>query len=167
MRIRLTTSDDLDRVMDIYAAARAYMASHGNPTQWAGGHPARSLVEEDIRLGRGLVGTGDDDVPHCAFALVSGADPTYQRIYDGAWLDDEPYLTLHRVASDGELHGVVGAFTAYAHEQAKRAGLHDLRIDTHADNATMHHAAEQAGFVRCGVIHLPDGTERVAYQMRW
>jgi L-amino acid N-acyltransferase YncA len=34
MKIRKTTEKDIERVMDIYAYARKFMAEHGNPNQW-------------------------------------------------------------------------------------------------------------------------------------
>lgn len=39
-----------------------------------------------------------------------------------------------------------------------------LRADTHADNKIMQHLLEKNGFARCGIIHVEDGTPRVAYQ---
>ena len=39
-----------------------------------------------------------------------------------------------------------------------------LRADTHEDNKIMQHLLEKNGFVRCGIIHVEDGTPRVAYQ---
>ena len=34
MNIRPSNENDLDRIMEIYAYARAFMAAHGNPRQW-------------------------------------------------------------------------------------------------------------------------------------
>ena len=34
MRIRKTTESDFDRIMEIYAYAREFMARTGNPNQW-------------------------------------------------------------------------------------------------------------------------------------
>ena len=39
-----------------------------------------------------------------------------------------------------------------------------LRADTHADNKIMQHLLEKNGFTRCGIIHVADGTPRIAYQ---
>ena len=39
-----------------------------------------------------------------------------------------------------------------------------LRADTHADNKIMQHLLEKNGFARRGIIHVEDGTPRVAYQ---
>ena len=39
MEIRRATLQDLDRMLEIYDYARAFMRSTGNPTQWSGGYP--------------------------------------------------------------------------------------------------------------------------------
>ena len=39
-----------------------------------------------------------------------------------------------------------------------------IRIDTHHDNRTMQHLIEKHGFVRCGIIHIYDGSPRIAYE---
>ena len=40
----------------------------------------------------------------------------------------------------------------------------DLRIDTHQDNAPMLYNIRKHGFEYCGVIHVGDGSERLAFQ---
>ena len=39
-----------------------------------------------------------------------------------------------------------------------------VRADTHADNKIMQHLLEENGFTKCGIIHVEDGTPRIAYQ---
>ena len=39
-----------------------------------------------------------------------------------------------------------------------------IRVDTHEGNIPMRKMLEKQGFVYCGVIHLADGSPRVAYQ---
>ena len=40
----------------------------------------------------------------------------------------------------------------------------NIRVDTHARNLPMRAKIEARGFVRCGIIHVADGTPRIAYQ---
>ena len=35
-----------------------------------------------------------------------GDDPTYQQIYEGTWLNNEPYGVIHRLATNGKQKGV-------------------------------------------------------------
>lgn len=164
MHIRTALPDELDSVMDIYASAQRYMARTGNPNQWGTTHPPRTLIQDDIKLGRCFVGV-DQAIPHCVFALIEGADPTYTHIYDGNWLNDEPYLTIHRVASDGTHRGVFSECVDFCRERADEHSIWNLRADTHDDNKAMQHALERCGFICCGRINLADGNSRIAYQL--
>ena len=165
MRIRHATTADLDALEAIYARARAFMAETGNPTQWGPNEPSREELTETVAAGELLVGTDENDVPRFAFVLLEKPEPTYLHIHDGAWPNDEPYLTLHRVASDGSSHGVLDAAVTFAARRARACGVRNLRIDTHRDNVVMRRAIARACFTRCGIVHMADGSERIAYQL--
>ena len=83
--IRLAKSDDLDRLTEIYASARAFMRSRGNLTQWAGGYPAREDLAADIKKGCLYVAEEAGRIWGC-FMLTAGPDATYRVIYDGSWV---------------------------------------------------------------------------------
>ena len=70
-----------------------------------------------------------------------------------------PYGTIHRLASAGGRRGVASEVIAWCLEHCE-----SLRADTHADNKIMQHLLEKNGFARRGIIHVEDGTPRVAYQ---
>jgi len=156
MNIRLTTPADVDAVMQIYDNARLYMRKTGNATQWASGYPFRETVEEDIAFSRGYVCEEDGHI-YAVFMLLTGEEPTYQ-VIDGAWLNDAPYLTLHRVASTGEKPRMVDEIVRWALQRSQ-----NLRGDTHADNLPMQRAFERNGFIRCGTVWMADGSPRIAY----
>ncbi len=160
LTVRPARSEDLERLMDIYAAARSFMAHHGNPHQWGDGYPRRELVAEDVALGRSYVIEGEDGAVHATFFFAPGPDPTYQVIQNGAWPDDAPYGVIHRVAGDGQVRGVLAAAVAFARTRCGR-----IRMDTHADNTVMQRALEKNGFTRCGIIRLENGDPRIAYQL--
>ena len=92
------------------------------------------------------------------FALLPSPEPTYDHIA-GTWLTDEPYGVIHRIASYPGVHGIFSAVIDYAAQRYAH-----LRIDTHRDNRIMRHLIEKHGFTYCGIIGLPDGTERLAYE---
>ena len=154
--IRAATEQDLPALLRVYSAARAFMRKTGNPTQWADGSPKEAVLRADIAAGQ--LWCVCDGARVCGgFALVAGEDPTYA-VIAGAWPNDRPYATLHRVGSDGSVHGVFAAAVAFA-----AARYRELRVDTHADNAVMRHLIAKQGFCYCGVIHVADGTPRFAY----
>ena len=150
-------------MMDVYAAARAFMAAHGNPNQWGPTNwPPEELIRRDIADGNSYVCLDGDGRIVGTFFFVQGKDvePTYREITDGRWRDESPYGVVHRLASDGSARGV-GAFCL---EWAfSRCG--HLRIDTHGDNVVMQNLVRKLGFVRCGTIHVvEDDYPRFAYE---
>ncbi len=159
MEIRLATTDDLEAIVALYDAAREFMHSHGNPTQWVGAYPGLESARDDIANGCLHVCEQDGEILGC-MALVPGPDPTYAHI-EGAWLDDLPYHAIHRIAAKPKGKGVGRAMIGWAVE---RCG--SVRSDTHEDNAPMQHALMACGFEHCGTIYLEDGSPRMAFQLR-
>ena len=156
--------DDLPRMRAIYQRARELMAANGNPTQWGNTFPREAVVIDDIKRQRMmlLVDTKDGKERILAqFAVCLGEDPTYAHI-DGAWLDNDSYVTIHRIASSGLVRHA-------ARDCIRWALTHygNVRADTHPNNKAMQHILESNGFARCGLIQLidrPTDTTRIAYQ---
>ena len=133
MEIRKTTLQDVDTALDVFAAAKRYMRANGNASQWGDEYPDRSIVTYDIACGSSYVMLENGEIVG-TFALFLGEDESYRVIEDGAWHLDQPYGTIHRLASNGKARGV------------------SQRL------------LEAYGFRRCGVIHGAfDGGERIAY----
>ncbi len=155
--IRKAMPDDFGRILEIYAAARAFMRKNGNATQWQGGYPYPEIVMQDIENGNLYVSCGEAGV-NAVFGLFFGDDPTYAYI-DGRWGDSSPYAAIHRVASDGTERGVFKRIFEFASKMYSH-----LRIDTHEDNIPMQKAVTACGFAYCGIIYLENGSPRLAYE---
>ena len=167
MVIRPAAESDIPALLPVFDAARAIMRASGNLHQWADTYPGPAAVLSDIARGGGFVietpvmpgSTGHLSSRILAyFALLPSPEPTYARI-DGAWLTDEPYGVIHRIASYPEVHGVFDAIIDFA-----SARYPHIRIDTHRDNRIMQHLLEKHGFTCCGIIWLLSGAERLAYE---
>ena len=164
MVIRLATPFDLPALRPVFEAAKAIMRADGNLEQWsAPGFPPEDLLLRDIDRGGGYV--IESVIPSEAkesivgyFALLPSPEPTYD-VIDGAWLTDEPYGVIHRMASYPDVHGIFSTIIDYAAVRYAH-----LRIDTHRDNRIMQHLIGKHGFTYCGIIWLQDGTERLAYE---
>lgn len=154
--VRQAVMEDLTRIEEIYAYARSFMASTGNPNQWGTTHPPVEQLQEDIGQGRLYVVQNETGI-HGVFYFFIGEDPTYSDIYNGAWHREEEYGTIHRIAGDGS-GGILRAAVEYC---SSRIGY--LRIDTHGDNRVMQNALKKLGFRPCGTIYVSDGTPRIAY----
>lgn len=158
MHIQKAKLDDLAEIMDIYKSAQDFMIESGNATQWGQSYPKKDLIEEDIDRGICLL-VCEDEHPHGVFALMEGDEPTYQHIENGEWLNDDAYLTIHRIASDGKAHGIFDCAVKYC-----KSITDNIRIDTHENNLIMKGLIEKNGFQRCGTIYVANGSPRIAYQ---
>ena len=158
MEIRKTRIEELDTVMEIYAYARQFMEEHGNPNQWKKTNPPRERVKQDILEGKSHVCVEDDEILG-VFYFAKEVDPTYVIIYDGQWQNDAEYAVVHRIASAGKEKGVGSFCMNWAYEQ-----FANVKIDTHRDNVVMQNMLKKNGFVYCGIIHLANGEERLAFQ---
>lgn len=158
MEIRKTMMEDLEQVMAIYAHARQFMAEHGNPNQWGTVKPPREQIVKDIEQGVSYVCEEQGQIA-AVFFYKEGIDPTYVKIYEGAWVNDAPYGVVHRIASAGTVKGAGSFCLNWAFSQCG-----NLKIDTHHDNVVMQNTLKKNGFQYCGIIYLENGDERLAYQ---
>ena len=158
MRIRKTTIADVVAAAKIYEDAREFMRSSGNENQWVG-RPDERDVLRDIESGNGHVVEGDDGEVIGVFYLSADDDPTYKVIEEGAWINDAPYVVIHRIAVKYHGLGIADFIYNYAYNIRQ-----NVRIDTHRDNIPMQKSLKKNGFQYCGIIHLESGDERLAFQ---
>ncbi|WP_205827877.1 GNAT family N-acetyltransferase [Bifidobacterium boum] len=163
-RFRHATMRDFPVMEQNYERARELMARNGNPTQWGHTFPKPEVVRDDIMRHRSILlvdGSGANERILAQFAACTGEDPTYQSI-DGHWLDDDAYVTIHRIASSGLIRHAARECLEWTLKQ-----YGNVRADTHPNNKAMQHVLEGCGFTRCGLIQLidrPTDTTRIAYQ---
>ena len=157
--IRKSTFEDLPVILNLRDQAHEIMRSYGNVNQWPEGYPLQERFEKDIEEGYSYVMADNDGVLVGTFAFIPSPDITYKVIYDGQWLNDEPYHVIHRIASTPDSHGVLDAILDYC-----EALDPNIRIDTHQDNIVMINGLKKRGYQYCGIIHLLNGDERMAFQ---
>ena len=164
IRIRPAMLSEIEEIMPVFAQARAAIAELGID-QWQDGYPTAEHIADDIEKGYGYVLCVKGKVEGY-FAMLPDGEPTYDKIYDGNWLTDGDYMTVHRMAMSDAMRGQGGAAEAmrYAVSRALRAGMQSVRIDTHQGNLRMRKFLEKQGFSTCGTIYLANGASRVAYQ---
>ena len=158
MIFRQATERDTEACLAIYASARKFMIQNGNPTQWAGEYPGRVDIEEDLKIGQAfVVEDAGEVVGVCHFHV--GSDPTYEKIEEGEWLNNDEFGVIHRIAVKEHSKGVA----RFIYEECFRV-IPNIKIDTHEDNLPMKRSLEKAGFKYCGIIYVLDHEPRVAYQ---
>ena len=166
-RIRRAIPADMASIMQVMEAAKDIMRSSGNMHQWTDGYPSEAVILSDMEKGGGYV-VEESDGEHQSsfrivayFAFLASPEPTYAKIYDGAWLDDvQPYHVVHRIASYPQAHGIFSSIMDFCLSKDS-----NIRIDTHRDNHIMQHVIKKYGFTYCGIIYLASGDERFAYQL--
>lgn len=156
--IRKATYEDVPVLMEIFDKARHIMRRSGNMHQWNDNYPSEDIIWNDICHGHCIVLEEDGKVI-ATMAFIPGPDPTYSEIYDGRWLNDEPYYVIHRIAVTEPGHNCANTLLDWAFMQTKH-----VRIDTHKDNVIMQHILTKYGFAHCGRILLANGDPREAYQ---
>ena len=160
MQIRKTKYEDIEKLLEIFDHARKFMAANNNPNQWANGYPSKENIKDDIDKGYSYVCLDDSNNIVGTFCFHIGIESDYNEIYDGAWLNNDEYAVVHRIAS---LHGRKGAASFCMNYCFN---IHNnIRIDTHKDNIPMQKFLEKEGFIKCGRIILHRNNEdRIAFQ---
>ena len=78
-------------IMSVMAAAKQIMRQSGNMSQWSEGYPSEAVIRADMEKAGGYV-IEDEGRVTGYFAFLPSPEPTYARIYEGEWLDDDrPY----------------------------------------------------------------------------
>ena len=156
INISHSSINDLEEIKRIYAHAREQMKISNNPQQWKDSEPSIEKIVSAISSKNHYKIENDGRI--CGvFSLFHGKDPTYSNI-EGAWLNDDKYVTIHSLASDNTVKGILSIIMKYAFSISKT-----VRIDTHENNSIMRHLLDKLGFTYCGIIYLSNGEQRLAY----
>lgn len=134
------------------------MDNSGNSGQWLNGYPQNSLLAEDIK-NKSLFVCVDNNKIVAVFSFFIGIEPTYNKIYNGEWLNNKEYGVIHRIAVIEHQKGIASFCIKWCLEKFK-----NIKIDTHKNNIPMQKTILKNGFKYCGIIKKQDGTERLAYQ---
>lgn len=157
--IRKATPDDSLEILSVYKNAQEFMVQNNNPTQWNDFDLIKRSVLSDIKNNISYV-LIDNGKIEAVFSLKPGVEETYLEI-EGHWKDDSPYFTIHKLACRTHHKGYSSMLIRYAFLQERH-----LRIDTHNDNIPMQNLIRKMGFDYCGIIHVKDGSPRLAYEKK-
>ena len=157
MEIRKSNRNDLEDILKIYESARKYMLGNGNSNQWGNYYPDEKTIIMDIENNYHFVCV-DNKLPVACFAFIEGDDPTYKKIVNGEWLDNNSYATIHRIAVLEQGKGIGSICIDWCFSRHK-----NIRIDTHKSNIPMQRLLMKKGFRYCGIIYTLKGDERLAF----
>ena len=134
------------------------MRADGNLHQWSDKYPDEETLLNDIARGELYIAHDGNEI-YGVFMLSFSGEDTY-KVIQGAWLNDEPYAVIHRIASFGKGKNLLKDAIDFTFEKTN-----NIRIDTHEDNNIMRTLLKKLGFIYTGIIHLKNGDVRRAYQL--
>ena len=163
--IRRTELADIASVMEVIADAQRRLRDSG-VDQWQDGYPTAEIIAADVAQAESYVYTIDNKIVATAVISFAG-EITYTEI-DGRWMDDSPYVVIHRLAvrAGYERQGLAAKLFDFAHTFAVERGITSARVDTHRDNRAMQSLLAGQGYKLCGEITLQSGAKRIAYQKK-
>ncbi|MDO5707447.1 MAG: hypothetical protein Q4P31_02300 [Andreesenia angusta] len=160
MYIEKANINDIDRLKKIYSDARKFMSSGGNAKQWKDNYPPEEVILNDINKNRLYKCILDNRIVGVFALLFEDEEESYKDIYDGEWINDDPYYIIHRIASSRDTKGVGTFCIEWCVNE-----FNNIKIDTHDDNIPMQNLLKKLKFHKCGkIINAEDGTPRIAYQ---
>ena len=158
MDIRLAKKEDIPKMREIFDYGRKVQEESGNLNQWEVDYPSDELILADISQKAAHVCVDEGDHIIGVISVFTTPDPTYKKI-EGAWLNDDPYATIHRIAASNKVRGAGQYMIEWVQSQ-----YDNIKIDTHENNEQMKHILKKLGFEYCGVIYLENGKPGIAYQ---
>lgn len=159
---RLATEEDFPTLWDIILQAKQQLKREGSD-QWQKGYPMPETLLHDISRQQGFVLCHSEKIIAYGAVIFSG-EPAYKHI-KGAWLSDQSYVVLHRlaVADEYKRQGMAREMILQAERLAISEKVYSFRVDTHTQNKFMLKLIKSLSFVYCGKIEYEQG-ERLAFE---
>ena len=164
MLLRKTKYDEIEKVMKIVRDAQEYFKNQGID-QWQNNYPNEEVIKKDIDNNISYVLVDQNRIIG-TIVIDFEIERTYEKIYEGEWLSEGEYAVIHRVAiaDDYKGRGIAGLMINEVEKIVRENGVNAVKGDTHRDNQSMQRLFIKNGFKKCGIIYLPDGSERIAFQ---
>jgi GNAT superfamily N-acetyltransferase len=160
--LTLATLPHRDWILHQIDGCRQQMAAHGSG-QWQGKEPSLATIEEDIFNHRYYV-LFEDHQP-CGGAALMNHEPGYDQLLEGKWLNQDPYMVIHRffIAPSFQGRHLSKILLNHLEQQVQRHHIRNVRIDTHALNQPMCGLLNRQQYIAVGKAWLPQAGERLVY----
>ncbi len=167
MKLRLSTFEDIPRIVEIIDDAKALLKSL-QIDQWQNGYPNAEQIENDIKNTESYVVINDENQIMATTMFTTRPEPTYKKVIDGSWIIDEnlPYGVIHRLAMAKEFRGLGIAKFVFEelHQKLEQKDIKSLKIDTHEQNLGMQSLIKKMGYQYCGIIYTSYNAKRLAFE---
>ena len=168
MKIYKAKKEDINEIVDIYHLAVDHMYNENNTNQWQKNNdkfiPSIFKYIDDgnfyvVKENAEIIGF---------FAMIFGIDKSYNDIRNGKWVNEDSYVTIHKMASKYFKKGIASFILDYVVNKAIENKVYNIRIDTHKDNISMNSFLLKNNFINCGIISFTCdfndlSTHRIAY----
>lgn len=151
--IRKATIADLDAIWQLRLKTTKLLKLRGID-QWQFDQPNKKRFEWDILNQSFFVYIIEEQIVAMMYIQHENED-TYDEI-KGNWRDDQPYITIHRLAVDTSYlgKGIAHKMLDFAKSYAKNHHIYSIRIDTHKNNQYAIKLFLNQGFIYRGEIDL-------------
>jgi len=158
-QFRLATEQDITKIWEILQQAIERRKIDGS-SQWQSGYPNLDTVKTDVDKQQNYVLTENDEIIATA-VLIFNDEPTYDQI-DGAWLTNDEFMVVHRIAVDNQIvgKGLAKIIFESFEKVALKNNVFSIKVDTNFDNAQMLHLLKKLGYTYCGEIQVYDGARK-------
>lgn len=165
--IRKADIFDLNNVLKIYEDAIEKFELD-KTFQWEKGFPPNEESFKDDLINNEIYVATIDNVVVGVMTFLLDGEEDYKEI-DGCWINEDKYLTIHRIAVSKEYYGLgIGyRLIEFAKQYCLKNEYYSIRIDTHNRNFDMKKMLVRNGFVYTGIIKLRNKFNdlRDAYQI--
>jgi GNAT superfamily N-acetyltransferase len=155
---------DIDWIMASIEVCRFQLSKHQSG-QWQSGEPSYKTIQQDILNQRYYVLRVDGQLVGGTAILTH--DPAYDQLRQGAWLNQQRYVVLHRFfiapLSQGKGYGLKLLQEIEVIAKNNPFQVNNIRVDTHALNHPMRQLLVKMAFQRCGEVDLPNAGLRLVY----
>ena len=166
MRLQLSTTSDIQNILQIINDAKVYLKSQ-KIDQWQNGYPNQTQIERDIANNESYVLFNDANLVIATSMFSIHPEPTY-KVIDGEWKikESEKYGVIHRLAIDKNHRkkGIASHLLNEFHLLLDKQQIRSLKIDTHEDNHEMQCLVKKLGYVYCGIIFTEYNAKRFAFE---
>jgi Acetyltransferase (GNAT) family. len=164
MKFRRAVEADIENIMNIIKQAQAYFRDQGID-QWQNDYPNYQTIMNDIDNRNGYVLLKDNIVVGTVAVIFDG-EKSYGSIYNGRWLSEGQYATIHRIAIHSQYKGLglASVIMRNIEQICLGKGIKSIRVDTHEKNLSMQKLLQKNRFKYCGIIYLEDKSKRMAYE---
>ncbi len=161
-KLTIATLKDIPWIMQAIELCRPILAAQQSD-QWQGKEPSLKTIQTDIQHQQFYLLS--DDRQWIGGAALLSKDDAYNHLLSGTWLNQDPYIVIHRFFVHPKFHGqkLGKVLLTHIEDLVWNQGIVNIRLDTHEKNAPMRGLLKSMSYLEVGRVNLPQAGERLVY----